>query len=169
MRLRCDCICLPHAPTSDRLRLRLQERNGLPRRGSPRGRGRLPVFACGYDVASDIRRRNGHFGQYPMIWLGCARKERRTGEQETTVEQAVDRAKVAEQIGVSAVYSPTFLLLNCSIEKARSGRAFSMEPGGIEPPSRDRNVAASTRVVDALISAGRRPSTASAPPSPGEV
>jgi hypothetical protein len=41
-----------------------------------------------------------------------------------------------------------------------------MEPGGIEPPCRNRPIAASTRVFDDLISVGHPASTPSAPPQP---
>jgi len=44
-----------------------------------------------------------------------------------------------------------------------------MEPGGIEPPSRDSQLAASTRLVGDLFSAPRRPPTACVMPSPSYV
>ena len=45
-------------------------------------------------------------------------------------------------------------------------RSDLMEPGGIEPPSRDSPLIASTRIVGALISVGQPPPTAFAFPSP---
>lgn len=45
---------------------------------------------------------------------------------------------------------------------SRLRAARAMEPGGIEPPSRDSQQDASTRVLDGFISVARPPSTASA-------
>lgn len=70
----------------------------------------------------------------------------------------------AEQATIAAAESQ-----RTTTPAASRGRCVSMEPGGIEPPSRDSQQDASTRVVDRLISASHRGSTPCALAQPLET